>query len=1077
MLSMTLQDQFLSRCVRSSQDAYDAFKELLAQLEAPATHEAALEFWHSLAQQLLGKQTPTALMKRYHFSLSTLQLTPESGTTLTLRLLQLPSTFAPEQWSFTFFEGLTRYRPTEFLDRKVVELGCGNGWISIALALQTQPAQLIGLDINPRAVVCSKLNLYLNAPSLVGRVQFYVSDLLAVPQKHGWVVDRIIGCIPQVLNPDPDFTAKLLSGGIEAQSDEFLHSLSNYATGDSGSLEDQFGLGLIARALEEAVDVLRPSGKIIFNLGGRPGSAVLRHLFLRRGFSVSRVWHTQVSQAKDTDIAALVQIETQSPHRFEFFMGQGSATPISATTALAYAESGGEIAHSLSVYEAKMRDPLATRNILRYLRKKPARNAIDLSYSDDALAEEKMSFLSGLTETLAAPTTFPYEHTEGLGSFRKRIASFFRNYFRCSWSAEQVVVTPSLLASCRVLLQLYRPQLALLDFGLAQGLRNSDCGLRSKVLEIPRRAELVCELIEKLQPALVIYTLPASEGRFHDAFEKLAAAAARAGTRLVVDVSDLLELSSTPATEGLLSWLGQHALPSHVSLLFGLVKNRLYQDLEAAFFISENKTFIAQLTSAAELTYSRTPVFNQLYYQRILAELLNFQLTETRAGAAVERNCTEEKPEECSRLLPPPESVLRALQHPAILGEVQAAAAPGTLRLDYGENSLPAPRVISESIFEAFSKMSLSPAETEPTPEIFALLQARLGWQRDESSRVVLGNGLAPLFSAVAEYCAVQQLTLLFPAGAYGHFVATAQFHGASVEIAQGEVQDCFKLTPTLLAASLERLLGSSSNQGSSDPSISGQRRSKGVWLVLNAPLVNPTGAKYSAAELDALLAVAHAHGVVTLLDAVFSGLEFDEADTVTLIPSLRSVTNRPRVAILGGLSKEFAAGGLRLGYAVADDPEVLRALHGGSRPEPHLALRYTLKKALRQQLERDAVLLAELAAQRQELRQRASALTVALQATGWEPLSSKGGLFLVARPSAKLLACTLQGVQLRYDNLASLLHQATGVLLNPPEWTGLPGYFRFVLSVSRADFDAALQKLADFPSLLSSPADLSPSA
>nr|HPH29265.1 aminotransferase class I/II-fold pyridoxal phosphate-dependent enzyme [Pseudomonadota bacterium] len=146
-------------------------------------------------------------------------------------------------------------------------------------------------------------------------------------------------------------------------------------------------------------------------------------------------------------------------------------------------------------------------------------------------------------------------------------------------------------------------------------------------------------------------------------------------------------------------------------------------------------------------------------------------------------------------------------------------------------------------------------------------------------------------------------------------------------------------------------------------------------------------------------------------------------------------------------------------------------------RPEPHLALRYTLKKALRQQLERDAVLLAELAAQRQELRQRASALAVALQATGWEPLSSKGGLFLVARPSAKLLACTLGGVQLRYDNLASLLHQATGVLLNPPEWTGLPGYFRFVLSVSRADFDAALQKLADFPSLLSSPADLSPSA
>ena len=61
---MTLQDQFLSRCVRSSQDAYDAFKELLAQLEAPATHDAALEFWHTLAEQLLGKETAAALMRR-----------------------------------------------------------------------------------------------------------------------------------------------------------------------------------------------------------------------------------------------------------------------------------------------------------------------------------------------------------------------------------------------------------------------------------------------------------------------------------------------------------------------------------------------------------------------------------------------------------------------------------------------------------------------------------------------------------------------------------------------------------------------------------------------------------------------------------------------------------------------------------------------------------------------------------------------------------------------------------------------------------------------------------------------------
>lgn len=62
-------------------------------------------------------------------------------------------------------------------------------------------------------------------------------------------------------------------------------------------------------------------------------------------------------QAADTDISALVEIEKNSPHRFEFFMGLASDQPICARTAWAYGRAGGRISHALSVYSCQLRQP------------------------------------------------------------------------------------------------------------------------------------------------------------------------------------------------------------------------------------------------------------------------------------------------------------------------------------------------------------------------------------------------------------------------------------------------------------------------------------------------------------------------------------------------------------------------------------------------------------------------------------------------------------------------------------------------------------------------------------------------
>jgi hypothetical protein len=63
-----------------------------------------------------------------------------------------------------------------------------------------------------------------------------------------------------------------------------------------GFVEDQFGLGLIARAVEEGISVIKPSGIMVFNMGGRPGQGVCERLFRRRGFRITKLWQTKIMQ-------------------------------------------------------------------------------------------------------------------------------------------------------------------------------------------------------------------------------------------------------------------------------------------------------------------------------------------------------------------------------------------------------------------------------------------------------------------------------------------------------------------------------------------------------------------------------------------------------------------------------------------------------------------------------------------------------------------------------------------------------------------------------------------------------------
>ncbi len=91
--------------------------------------------------------------------------------------------------------------------------------------------------------------------------------------------------------------------------------------------------------------------------------------------------------------------------------------------------------------------------------------------------------------------------------------------------------------------------------------------------------------------------------------------------------------------------------------------------------------------------------------------------------------------------------------------------------------------------------------------------------------------------------------------------------------------------------------------------------------LVLNSPN-NPTGAVYTAEELDAIIKVAIDAGIMVIADEMYDQLVFEPAEMCSVSPYVAKYPEQ--VSILGGVSKSFAMTGWRMGYLVSH-PDIIR--------------------------------------------------------------------------------------------------------------------------------------------------------
>ncbi len=1038
--------QFIHQCQLSTRDAYHQFKQLLDSLDQPSSRGQASRLLHQLAREY-SVEAP----RNCHFQFLNQKILDENDRIINLVLLQFPSTFLPEEWSFTFYEGLVRYPANEYNNKNVIELGCGIGWISIALARRYSLQTMVGLDINPKAITCARLNVYLNgvddqgediidsqAQPLRERVKFYESNLLSHFKHQTSIIDKVIGCIPQVLSPDPAVMELSIE---ETASDEYLQSLSNYAV-KQGFLEDQFGLGLIASAVEQAIPLLAANAKLILNLGGRPGRAVIERVMQRRGFEVRRIWQTQVEQAADTEIDALAEIEKNSDHRFEFYMSTDASTPISARTALAYAKSGGKIFHSVDVYEAALLFPEKVKSIFNSIQLmdsddnpqaiKNLSSAIDLTYDNVNDAEERYSFLAFFANFLSQLKNFPYESAAGLHYFRQQLIEYFQYYLKLEVNQESLLITPGRKELISNIVDNYKPQLILVAKSLSYLIDKDKDNVT--VLETPSKVEYLVELIRNLRPQIVISQLNSDEIQASRSVQQLIECSIENDCLLVVDITNNFDLSSQPNIHGVYQYLAKVGLPNNLILMAALTNNRVYNNYTLNIALSNNPLLVSHLIDAAELSYSRTPVLKQYYYGHLLEELLFFQ--RSRAINVIDRGA--ESSTSLSLLLS--QSSKQAFSHPAIQGN-HLRFDSDTIRLDYGENELAAPSLLKESLFESYLTRHTLLNVNQLKSNVGELLQRRFNLPGSVCSNVVFGNGVAPIYSALLKLSMKDSGRLVMPSGSYGYFRSSASYHGVAVETINTGEKNAYKLN----VDDINSLPSSRSNR----------------WLFLNAPVVNPTGAVYSECELAALLDAAFNNNMNVIIDSVFSGLEYDLNSNYDLGIAFNkfAVSKKCSLILIGGISKEFASGGLRFAYAWSSSTDLLGELDSELISKPHDTLAYSVNKLFLAQNSSNEQLKKHLAQQVKVLASRADALAELLESKAWKVLPPLGGLFLVAKPEG-FIQQRQCGLVEGGDLASELLLSQFNIAINNSSWTGLPGYCRFVLSCSGNSFSEALCRL-----------------
>lgn len=196
--------------------------------------------------------------------------------------------------------------------------------------------------------------------------------------------------------------------------------------------------------------------------------------------------------------------------------------------------------------------------------------------------------------------------------------------------------------------------------------------------------------------------------------------------------------------------------------------------------------------------------------------------------------------------------------------------------------------------------------------------------------------------------------------------------------------------------------------------------------LILLCNPNNPTGARLTGADLDAICAIAARHGAWVLADEIYRGAELDGRDT----PSIWG--RYERAIVTSGLSKAYGLPGLRIGWIVGPPDLVARlwSYHDYTTISPG---------ALSDQLARVAL----EPSRRARILARTRQIITANYPIVREWLGAYGDTFRHAPPEAGAIVYVAYKYPINSTELILRLKDTHSVLIVPGDHFHMDGYFR----------------------------------
>lgn len=214
------------------------------------------------------------------------------------------------------------------------------------------------------------------------------------------------------------------------------------------------------------------------------------------------------------------------------------------------------------------------------------------------------------------------------------------------------------------------------------------------------------------------------------------------------------------------------------------------------------------------------------------------------------------------------------------------------------------PLGLSQRVKEALCN-HLEILSTYPDRDYRALRQAIANYCHVSAHQIVVGNGSTELISLMIEHLSPKKALLLGPT--YSEYARELSLCNCSLEMFYLKEEDQFQL----------------------DIECFSQVLNQGYDLLILCNPNNPTSSALSTKELSVLLSACKTHGISVMIDETY--IEFATNVPATTAVSLTQTFDN--LYVLRGVSKFFAAPGIRLGYAITSNEAMLERIRSHQIP------------------------------------------------------------------------------------------------------------------------------------------------